>query len=391
MNGAVVRRFLGIIVAALAFSTSAVAQSSDQPFSKWFKYNSTAAAKWQFTGDPADPLRVEVRRKDGPQGKRQKILVLYPRPSSAYDIEMSEILRVLEIKEHNPDILVINFELKDAAGQAAIKLAEANKYDLILSMGSESTEWLFKNYKGGTIPVVTICSKDPVQLGQMKDYGSSKNNFAFTSLNVLVDVQYSYLKELKPNVKNIAILVDSKNKSAIETQGMPIVELAKKNNVTTHWVAVENPAESKAELAKLIPDAVEAMRKNDPDLSNSVFWITGSTAVFREIRTINEFAGKVPVLSVVPEIVTKGDDTAALAIGISFKSNAQLAAVYADQILRGVAKAGDLKVGIVSPPDIAISFRKTHEIGMRVPFDFFENATFIYDYEGVAVRFIKDE
>ena len=47
MNGAVVRRFLGIIVAALAFSTSAVAQSSDQPFSKWFKYNSTAAAKWQ--------------------------------------------------------------------------------------------------------------------------------------------------------------------------------------------------------------------------------------------------------------------------------------------------------------------------------------------------------
>jgi putative ABC transport system substrate-binding protein len=225
----------------------------------------------------------------------------------------------------------------------------------------------------------------------MKDYGSSKNNFAFTSLNVLVDVQYSYLKELKPNVKNIAILVDSKNKSAIETQGMPIVELAKKNNVTTHWVAVENPAESKAELAKLIPDAVEAMRKNDPDLSNSVFWITGSTAVFREIRTINEFAGKVPVLSVVPEIVTKGDDTAALAIGISFKSNAQLAAVYADQILRGVAKAGDLKVGIVSPPDIAISFRKTHEIGMRVPFDFFENATFIYDYEGVAVRFIKDE
>src|SRR4029078_8247250 len=114
MNGAVVRRFLGIIVCALGFSASAVAQSSDQPFSKWFKYNSTAAAKWQFTGDPADPLRVAVRRKDGPRGTRQTILVRYPRSSSAYDIEMYEILRVLEIKEHNPDLPGITFELKDS-------------------------------------------------------------------------------------------------------------------------------------------------------------------------------------------------------------------------------------------------------------------------------------
>jgi putative ABC transport system substrate-binding protein len=127
------------------------------------------------------------------------------------------------------------------------------------------------------------------------------------------------------------------------------------------------------------------MRQNDPDLSKSLFWITGSTSVFKEIRTINQYADRVPVVSVVPEIVTAGADTAAIGIGISFESNAQLAGVYAAKVLNGT-KAGDLKVGLVSPPDVAISFLKAREIGLRVPFSYFEIASFIYDYDGKPVR-----
>jgi putative ABC transport system substrate-binding protein len=94
----------------------------------------------------------------------------------------------------------------------------------------------------------------------------------------------------------------------------------------------------------------------------------------------------VPVISAVPEIVKPGDDSAAISIGISFESNAHLAAVYGADVLLGRVAAGDLRVGIVSPPDIAINFRKTREIGMAVPFRFFESASYIYDYEGRAVR-----
>jgi putative tryptophan/tyrosine transport system substrate-binding protein len=116
--------------------------------------------------------------------------------------------------------------------------------------------------------------------------------------------------------------------------------------------------------------------------------VTGSTSVFLEIRTINENADRVPVVSVVPEIVRSGTDTAVLAIGVSFESNAHLAAIYGADILNGKARAGDLKVGLVSPPDIAISFLKAREIGMKVPFSFFETASFVYDYDGRAVRTI---
>jgi putative ABC transport system substrate-binding protein len=113
--------------------------------------------------------------------------------------------------------------------------------------------------------------------------------------------------------------------------------------------------------------------------------------VFLEIKTINENADRVPVVSVVPEVVREGADTAVMAIGISFESNAHLAAIYGADILAGRAKARDLKVGVVSPPDISISFLKAREIGMRVPFTFFEGASFVYDYEGRAVRTIASK
>src|SRR5947199_9259557 len=119
------------------------------------------------------------------------------------------------------------------------------------------------------------------------------------------------------------------------------------------------------------------MRITDPNLSKSLFWLTGSTSVFREIHTINQNSDRVPVVSVIPEIVTAGADTAVLGIGISFESNAHVAAIYGANILSGRAKAGDLKVGVASPPDIAISFLRARQIGLRIPFYFFEGASFI--------------
>jgi putative ABC transport system substrate-binding protein len=41
---------------------------------------------------------------------------------------------------------------------------------------------------------------------------------------------------------------------------------------------------------------------------------------------------------------------------------------------------------VVSPPDVAISFRKAREIGMKIPFSLFESATTIYDNDGKLVR-----
>ena len=51
-----------------------------------------------------------------------------------------------------PKFTVINFELNQARGRETLQFAEKSKYDLTFAMGSESTAWLYDNYRSGTIP-----------------------------------------------------------------------------------------------------------------------------------------------------------------------------------------------------------------------------------------------
>jgi hypothetical protein len=88
-------------------------------------------------------------------------------------------------------------------------------------------------------------------------------------------------------LKNFAILVDSQNVSAVETQAKPIAAVAKQRGIQVLYLDVKNPENAKAELAELVSSAVTTMRKSDPSLDDSLFWITGSTSVFKEIATIN--------------------------------------------------------------------------------------------------------
>lgn len=375
---------------ALVPSASAVSDGTEPIYADWFRVTEDSAGTWQISEVAGDPLQVSIRRIDGlaaSEAPRRRVFVLYPRRSSAYDVAITKILNVFQEKNINAEFTVVNFNKENARARDAVRHAEDGGFDMIFSMGSQSTAWLWENYRDGRLPVVSVCSKDPVVLGQIDDYDSgSGTNFAFTSLNMPIDAQMTYVLALKPRLKNLGVLVNSKNVSAMQTQAEPIAKYARRHGIQVINVIVEDPERAAEELAKKVRQAVATMRKSDPTLDNSVFWLTGSTAVFREIATINANSDRVPVLSVVPEVVQAGDDSAVLSIGISFESNAHLAGIYGADVLEGRAKVGDLKVGIVSPPDIAINFRKAREIALDVPFSFFESASFIYDYEGRTVR-----
>lgn len=360
---------------------------------EWFAVDDEVRADWIFHVDPTKAHIVRITRDIGAliEGLRvepqHRVLVLYPKPSSAYDTAISKILTVFAERAVDVELLAINFGDEDAMGHRALNIATGIDADLIISMGSQSTAWLWENYRDGEIPVVSVTSKDPVILGQAKSYDQGTgSNFAFTSLNMPVEAQLAYVMELRPDLKNLAVLVDSTNVSALETQARPISRLAVARGVRVLSLEVQDRANAKAELRDLVSGAVAAMRKNDPSLENSLFWITGSTSVFNEIATINTHSDRVPVLSVVPEVVRAGTASAVLSVGISFDSNAHIAAIYAVRILEDDTEVGALPVGLVSPPDIAINFQKAREIGLAMPFSFVEGAAFIYDYDGQPVR-----
>lgn len=384
-------RVLGVrfttAILCLILSVSAAHAQEKPDFRSWFNYKSDISAFWKISAVEGDPLKVRIRPATRTPGRQRRVFVLFPRRSSAYDIAMDKILRVFHEKGISAEFTLVNFKLDNTRAKAAIKTAEANGHELIFSMGSQSTAWLHQNYRGRKLPVVSVCSKDPVILGQIGGYNSSSNtNFAYTSLNMPVEVQMAYVRKLRPKLKNIGILVNSQNISAVQTQAAPLARYARALGIRVLNLAIQNPDTAREELSHLVTKAVVAMRKNDPSLDNSLLWITGSTAVFREIETINTHADRVPVLSVVPNVVKAGDDSAVLSIGVSFESNAHLAAIYGAEVLSGRVKVGGLKVGIVTPPDIAINFRKARDIGLRIPFSYFESASYVYDNDGYRVR-----
>ncbi|MGI9405282.1 MAG: ABC transporter substrate-binding protein [Hyphomicrobiaceae bacterium] len=386
--GTVAAQSAPVSVANLAAQTDAKPE-----YASWFRYRDSVKAHWSVTGVAGDPNKVVIRIKgnETPEGvkvePRYRVMVLYPRPSSAYDIAISKILNMFAERDIQAEVIVVNFQRNDENGLRALELAKRENADLIYAMGSQSTAWLWKNYRDGGIPVISVTSKDPVILGQTQSYDrGTGTNFAFTSLNMPVEAQMAYLLELRPELKNLAILVDSNNVSAMETQARPMAATARSKGIRVLRLEVKKTENARSELATMVRNGVATMRKNDVNLERSVFWITGSTSVFREIKTINAHSDRVPVLSVVPEVVKAGDASAALSIGISFESNAHLAALYGIRVLKRESLVGDLKVGVVSPPDIAINFRKVREIGLKMPFSFIEGAGFIYDYEGKIVR-----
>ncbi len=321
------------------------------------------------------------------------IWFFYAKKSSAYDTALNTILTEFRNRDIQATFTIINVEYnaKDKEASllrfaAAVQTAQTDQADLIFSAGSDATAVFYSQFAKLGIPIVTVNSKDPVLLGQLPDYeNGSGTSMAFTSLNVPIDLQMNYLLQFKPELKNIAILYSSSNKSAIETQVNPIRKAAEALNIHVMDVIVENADTAQEELAQKVPLAVAEIQKSDAEMQNSIFLVTGDTTVFSQIPTINQNADKIAVLSVVPENVQAGDDSAALAIGVSFVSNAQLAAYYAAQILDG-ADPGSFKVGVVSPPDIAINFKRARAIGMKIPFTFFESASFVYDGIGQLVR-----
>ena len=363
--------------------------AAGESLADWFNLSSTSEQYWELREDPDNTSALLLVPKNVyGSGEQRNAMVLFPKASSAYDVAMNTILGVFYRNRIPAIFTMINYENDRGRGFRALDYAEKKDCDLVFSMGSQSTQFIHENYTGGMLPVVSVCSKDPVLLGQLADYETGRaTNIAFTSLDVSANLQLTYLLRLRKNLKNIAVMYARDNISAVETQVKPIAALAEKAGIRVIHVAVEDQSRARQELLSKVPRAVEEMKRTDPEKKSSVFWITGSTSVFQEIETIDHLADQIPVLSVVPDIVREEDASAVLSIGVSFENNALKAAIYALDILEKKVNPGDLVVGLVSPPDLAINFKKAREIGLSVPFSFFESASAIYDYDGKAVRY----
>lgn len=358
---------------------------------KWLKISKSNLKHWKMDKERIEEgfLKFSPKWSEKKKTKVYKVVGILSKKSGSYKLATNKLLEIFYLEKIRAEITIYNFAKNKERKTFAINLAEELNADLIFSMGSETADLMTKKYKGGRIPVVASICKDPVGMEWIKKEEAktgSKTNIAYTSLNIPLNIILDYLKRLKPNLKVITLMYNKNHKQVMKVEVRPTKKELEKLGYHVFDVAVESREKSKEQLAEQMPKALEQMRQIDPELKNSIFWVTSSTAVFSQIGTVNEYAENVPVLGSIPNVVSKGDKSAVLAIGIDRRNNAHVASLYAVRILRGEIKAGDLPVGLVTPPDIAINFKIAKKNDLKIPFSFFESASFIYDYNGKAVR-----
>ncbi len=381
LSSALKRTFL---LSAAAFLLGGAIQAR-QAADDWFLLRESLRSQWKVEKSSSNRLAVMPLKPS--EDEPFQILVLFAKTSSAYDTAMNQVLMAFADKRIHAAFRLVRFDEVGWVGRNALAPARRGQYDLVLAMGSPSTALVQASFKGAATPVVTVCSKDPVLLGQVDGYkGGSGTNIAYTSLDIPVSVQLSYLKQLRPELKRIAVVYANQNISAVKTQVDPLVQAGKDDPELEILKVGFDREGGRLALDRIMQRFAGRISAEDPTAQQSLFWITGSTSVFQEMDIVLERAGPIPVLAVTPSLVTGDERSVLLSIGTSFENNAQLAALYAIRILKGEAQAGSLDVGVVQPPDISINFRKARQLGLKIPFNFFESASTIIDSQGRLVR-----
>ena len=126
----------GMLVAC-AMMIAATSASAMTTLTDWFKVSPQTLNEWDAVVLPQQTNYIRIKPKSSVTSQSlRRVLVLYPRRSSAYDTAISTFLNVIFDKRINVELTVVNYQNEDARAKQAIDQAETNNFDLILSMGS---------------------------------------------------------------------------------------------------------------------------------------------------------------------------------------------------------------------------------------------------------------
>jgi len=196
---------------------------------------------------------------------------------------------------------------------------------LILTVGSAATSFAQDNFSD--IPIVFSAVKYPVLSGFINSMSQPERNTTGASLNIPVDVQFRYFKEIIPDLKKIGVLYTSNTESLIpqarivaESAGLSLVALQINN-------------------FKEIPNALDSLSKSIDGM-----WAVADPNLFDPRSTkfilLNIIRKSMPLMGFSRHIVESG---ALFALDFDYKAIGFQAGGIANKIIAG-KEAGSIPV-----------------------------------------------
>jgi putative ABC transport system substrate-binding protein len=247
----------------------------------------------------------------------------------------------------------VNFTYKVAMGDPVInaslcKSAVANRPDLIITLGTSPSETVIKETK--TIPVVFSVVTDPVNSGIADSWEKpGGNRTGISDMDPFLQ-QVELIKILKPNVKNVGIIVNSSESNC--EAGMKIVrEALQKKQIKYKEVNAINASEV-------------AIAAKSLAATSDVFFISPANTVYESLGVIRNVADSKGIM------IVGGDETAVREKGVlctytyNFNQMGVNTAELAMHILEDKLHPGDIPVA--KPVELYLFFNKKQAEKLKI-------------------------
>ena len=240
----------------------------------------------------------------------------------------------------------------------------ADKVNLICAIATPSAVRAYNSAKDTDIPVIYTAVSDPVGAGLANDDDTPVGNITGTSDALAVTEQLEMIRKMMPDAKKIGIIYTTSEANSVST----IAEY-KAHAADYGFEIVDKGISAIGDIDMAASDLVTKV-----DCINN---LTDNTVVSGLQTVINAANGAgIPVFGSEVEQVKSG---CVAAMGLDYTQLGIQTGEMAAKVLKGEAKASDLKFEVIDQPSLYVNTAAADKIKLTVPDDMLSTAAETYD------------
>ena len=292
--------------------------------------------------------------------KKVTVAVIKSRDIAPYNTSLEGFTKVLKEKGFDAEFLKYDMKGNKDEGHRIAGEVKAGKPDIVLTIGSLSTEIAQQDIKD--LPLVFCMILNPVASGLVSSMESPGNNLTGASMDIPIRQQFENLKLIFPNMKRIGVVYNPRETGVVVEQASTVAK-----GMGFELVCREVNSE------KEIPQAIEDLGK-----SIDVLWSVADSTVFTPQSTqyiiLYSLRNKLPFMGLSASYVKAG---ALLALSSDERDIGRQAGETAAEILSG-KKPEELPVTVPQKILLSLNMRVADQIGVKIPSDMVNRAKEVF-------------